>query len=125
MSEQDEEWDELDHATWASALRGGRLLGQECTECGYTTATPKAGCVRCGGLDLEVLELPRSGTVYSESAVSVPPKGFDDEYHVVLVDLNGVETRLLGRSDTPVEIGDVVEFRDYIETEGSPAPVFK
>lgn len=118
------EYDDLDYATWAAAIRDGQILGLECSDCSYTTATSKAGCVRCGNVELDVLELPRIGTVYSESAISVPPKGFDEEYHVVLVDLQDVDARLLGRCNRPVEIGDTVEFIDHHVIEGMPAPVF-
>lgn len=115
---------ELSYEEWATALREGRLLGLECQECGYTTTTPKVGCVRCSSFDLVTVQLPTRGTIYSESAVQVTPAGFDREYQIALIDLGEMEARLLARIDGTLEIGDSVEFVDTFEVEGMPAPVF-
>jgi uncharacterized OB-fold protein len=126
MSEQQttEDEDVLSHEEWASELHKGHLLGQKCASCEFTTTTPKAACVRCGALELEKVKLPTEGTVYSESGVSVTPKGFNETYHVALVELGDTKARLLARVNTAVEIGDAVEFVDTFEYEGMPAPVF-
>lgn len=122
MSELEPE--DLGYEEWATALREGRLLGQECQECGYTTTTPKAGCVRCGSFDLVTVQLPTRGTVYSESAVQVTPAGFDQEYQIALIELGDTQARLLARVEGTLEIGDSAEFVDTFEQEGMPAPVF-
>lgn len=117
--------DELNHDSWAAALRENQLLGQECESCGYTTATPKAACVRCSCRNLSTVELHTEGTVYSESTVSVPPKGFENQYQVALINLGDNTARILGRIDGSAEIGDEVVLKGARDSDGMPAPIFE
>lgn len=115
----------LDAARWGAALREGRLVGQECETCGHVTATPKAGCLRCGSTDLAAVELEPSGEIHVTSHVDVAPKGLDPGYQVGIVELAGAAgARLLARVEGEVDIGDSVELVDVFEAEEPPSPVF-
>ncbi|WP_226482670.1 Zn-ribbon domain-containing OB-fold protein [Natrinema amylolyticum] len=115
---------DLTYASWKRALRDGVLLGQECRDCGHATAAPKAACARCGSRELETVELPATGTVYSETTITVPPRRFSDEdpYQVAIVELD--EARVMAHIDGSAEIGDEVRLRGTIEADDAPAPLF-
>jgi len=123
MSDTDPSADRLDYVAWADRLRDGELLGQECAECGHTTAAPKATCVRCGSRTLAAVTLPTDGIVHSETTIGVPPEGFDGEYQVAVVRLG--DAKVLGRIDGAVDIGDRVSFADVLVADDHPAPVFE
>jgi len=108
---------------WQEALRDGRLLGEECADCGRVTTFPRGACDGCGSRDLETVELPETGEVYSETSVHVAPEGFEGGYRLALVDLEGAH--VLARIDGEAEIGDTVTFSAVFEESGDPAPVFK
>lgn len=115
----------LDYDDWRNALFDEVLLGQECDDCGRVTGAPKAACAYCGNRDLEVVELPTEGEIFSETTIAVSPEGYDDGYQVALIQLGGA--RILARVDdgTQVEIGQEVELVDVMEApDGKPAPVF-
>lgn len=114
---------ELLYSGWAEAVRDGVLLGQECSECGHVTGSPKAACPYCGDRGIEVVRLPSEGEVYSETTIKVPPEGYDGEYQIVIVEVGGA--RVLGRMPGGVGIGDTVELADYTEVKSEPAPVFE
>lgn len=115
---------ELTYESWKRALREGVLLGQECADCGHATGAPKAACARCGSRDLEAVELPTTGTVYSETTITVPPRQFtdDDAYQVAIVELD--TARVMARIDGTAEIGDEVRLQGTLEADDAPAPVF-
>jgi uncharacterized OB-fold protein len=118
--------DQLTHGEWSSAVESGDLLGQTCGDCGETQGTPKAACPHCGSRDLETVELPTEGVVYTETTINVPPVGVDERgYQVAVVDLG--ETRVMGRlSDGDVEIGDPVGVSGFTQDEdGYVAPTFE
>lgn len=60
--------------------------------------------------DYELVELPRTGTVYTEATVHIPVPGLRTPYSLVIVELDGVGVRALakvtGTSAGTVEIGD-------------------
>ena len=114
--------DTLTHAKWAEAVRVGTLLGQRCQSCDHVVATPKSVCVDCTGRELSTIELPTTGTVYSETTIEVTPVGQDDRYQVAIVDLG--ETRVLGQISGDVEIDDEVSLSGHVEYEGMPGPTF-
>src|SRR5574337_297441 len=45
-------------------LAEGKLLGSECTGCGYRYATPRAYCMQCGA-PTKWIELPKVGRVHT------------------------------------------------------------
>mgnify|MGYP000695737969 CR=1 FL=1 len=112
----------LDADGWTAALADDRLLGQACPDCDHVTAAPKAACVRCGSRDLEPVELPEEGTVYSATRIEVAPEGFEAPYTVALVTVG--DARVTARIDADVEIGDDVRFRGATESAEGPAPKF-
>lgn len=112
----------LTHNAWKQALRAGHIIGQECTNCNHRTAAPKAACTRCGGRDLNIVELPTEGTVFSETTLAVTPEQFSDEFQAGIVDL-GV-ARIMAQFEVEVEIGDVVELVGTVEEDSEPGPLF-
>jgi hypothetical protein len=94
------------------ALSDGRLLGGECADCGQVLLPPRPACYACGSRAVEVVEQPRTGTVYSYTQVNTAPPAFQSEapYTVAVVELDS-GGRLTGRVDAPydeVAIGDSV-----------------
>ncbi|USZ72043.1 Zn-ribbon domain-containing OB-fold protein [Natronosalvus halobius] len=116
--------DPLTHAEWTAALRDGRLLGQRCGACGNETAAPKAACNECGSREIETVELPTEGTVYTETTIAVAPAAFEGGYRVAVIDL-GTEgnARVTARLESDADIGDAVAFSDVLEVD-EPVPVF-
>ncbi|WP_233752206.1 MULTISPECIES: Zn-ribbon domain-containing OB-fold protein [Halostella] len=112
----------LTTAGWQDALGDGRLLGQECADCGHVTAAPKAACARCGSRALETVELPEEGTVYSATRIEVAPEGFDAPYRVGIVTLG--DGRVMARLEGDADIGEAVSFRGASSTPEGPAPLF-
>jgi uncharacterized OB-fold protein len=118
--------DGLTHAAWTDAVRDGRLLGGSCGQCDTTVGTPKAACPHCGARDLETVDLPTEGVVYTETTINVPPEGIEERgSQVAIVDLG--DARLLGRVDgETVGVGDDVALSGYTEDEqGYTAPRFE
>ena len=122
----------LTYGEWTRALKEGRLLGQACGECAHVLGTPKGACPHCGSRDVETVELPTTGEVYTETTVMVPPIGVEERgYQVAVVQVG--EARLMGRidggeedEDTHVDIGDSVDLTGYVTGEGGdPAPLFR
>jgi hypothetical protein len=116
------EGERLNHTRWAEALADGVLLGMECDDCGHVGGVPKSVCPDCKSRDISATELPRTGTVYSETTIEVTPAGLDDEYQVAIVDLGA--TRVLARVGGGAAIGDEVEFAGSVEYDDMPAPLF-
>ena len=117
---------ELTHGEWKRAVRDGELLGQECGACGRTQGTPKAACPHCGSTELETVELPTEGVVYTETTINVPPEGIDERgYQVAVVEVG--DARVLGRLvDEGVAIGDPVELSGFDEDDqGNATPRFE
>lgn len=116
----------LSYGDWAAAVRDGRLLGQECGDCGHGGGVPSGACQECGSRDLTTVQLPTEGTVYSETTINVPPEGFEERgYQVAVIDLG--DARVMARIDGDhVDIGDDVALSGFIDTdEDHPAPTFE
>lgn len=113
---------ELTYEDWAAALHDGVLLGQSCRNCNAVSSVPAAACKDCGAREFETVELPAQGEVVSETTIGTPPTGFPDRYQIAIVSLG--KTRVLGRVDGDIQIGDTVEFADVSVVNGDPAPVF-
>lgn len=114
----------LTHKEWKQALEDDVLLGQACADCGHETAAPKAACARCGSRDVDAVELPTAGTVYTETTVSVAPQQFGDDapYTVAIVTLG--DARVMARVEGTVDIGDDVRLQGHVEADGEVAPLF-
>lgn len=115
----------LTYSDWAEAVRDGRLLGQDCPDCDHVAGAPKGACAHCGSRDIETVELPTEGEVYTVTTIAVPPSQFESKgYQVALVQLG--DARVMGRIEgEEVGIGDTVTLTGVIdEDDGHPAPVF-
>ncbi|WP_255149539.1 Zn-ribbon domain-containing OB-fold protein [Halorarius halobius] len=126
MSETQELPETLRYNDWAQAVTEGRLLGQECADCGNVEGTPKGACSACGSRALDTVELPTTGEVYTETTIQVPPVQFETRgYQVVVVEVG--EARVMGRvEDGGVAIGDEVTLSGYVDTDDDhPGPVFE
>jgi uncharacterized OB-fold protein len=81
--------DNVNEEYWQAA-RAGRLLIQECTECGHRQWYPRAMCTQCAA-EVEWLETTGRGTVHTFTVIrqqGLPP--FRDElpYVIVMVELD-------------------------------------
>lgn len=63
--------DELTQPFWDAALKG-KLVGAKCTNCGTFRLPPEPYCFECQHRDIEWVELPGTGTVYSFTVVRHP-----------------------------------------------------
>ena len=102
-----------------------RLLGLHCEECGSCTIPPQTVCMKCGGLNLTIKEIDKTGILQTFTIIRVAPEGMTPPYIVALVEtgsgawimgnLNGIEAEkagmeLIGREvriSTQVVKGDV------------------
>ena len=115
----------LTHEKWEAALEDGSLVGLECEECEYVTATPNAACVRCGGRSVSPVRLPEQGSVYSKTTIEVAPDAQGSGYQIALVDVG--DARVLGRitDGERVDIDDEVELSGPYEYDDDLAPLFE
>jgi len=57
-------------------LRGGKLLGLKCNECGGYTAPPQKVCSQCGSENMDIVELSKNGEIQTFTVINVVPEGF-------------------------------------------------
>ena len=71
-------------------LKQGRLSGLKCSGCGELSAQPRLVCAKCGGRDLEAVELKGGGTVQTFTVNYVAAEGRESEapYIVAIVELD-------------------------------------
>jgi hypothetical protein len=71
-------------------LRQGRLSGLKCNGCGELSAQPRVVCAKCGGQDLEAVELKGGGTIQTFTVNYVAAEGRESEapYIVAIVQLD-------------------------------------
>jgi len=71
-------------------LKQGRLSGLKCGGCGEVSAQPRLVCARCGGQDLEAIELKGGGAIQTFTVNYVAAEGRESEapYIVVIVELD-------------------------------------
>lgn len=103
-------------------VRGGRLTGIRCGECGELAIPPKEFCPSCGKRAWAAVALDGTGDVASFTVIRVAPRGFtgDVPYAVAVVRLReGVS--LIGRVvDIPLDalaVGMPVRFRPIVVGE--------
>jgi uncharacterized OB-fold protein len=125
--------------TWPS--NDPHLLGSRCADCECVTFPQQSGCPRCNSTDMNTIELPTRGTLWTWTTQAFRPKsapegryrGDDTEetfvpYAIGYVELPGhckVETRLLGDDfeiDSEMELGIVPFCKD---DEGNDLMTFK
>jgi len=71
-------------------LKQGRLSGLKCSSCGEVSAQPRLICAKCGGSQLEALELKGSGAIQTFTVNYVAAEGRESEipYIVAIVELD-------------------------------------
>jgi uncharacterized OB-fold protein len=88
-----------------ASLDPPRLAGSRCNSCGTVAFPVQTGCAKCTGADLERVELPDRGTLWTWTVQAFEPKppyrvptGGFEPYGVGYVDLGEViiESRLAG-----------------------------
>ena len=85
-------------------LEEGKLLGLKCKDCNKITCPPQTVCQECGGENLEVVEMKRSGTIKTFTVIHVPPVGLEDEAPYVACEIEADDGPwLVGRLDIPPE----------------------
>ena len=75
---------------YSEALKGNKLLGLKCKDCGTITVPPKIVCRKCASPNMEIIELKGKGKIQTFTTVNVAPEGREDEcpYIIVLVELD-------------------------------------
>ncbi|HKV90659.1 MAG TPA: Zn-ribbon domain-containing OB-fold protein [Thermoplasmata archaeon] len=79
-------------------LAEGRLMGSQCTGCGFVYATPRGHCMECGA-PTKWLELPKEGRIHSWTTCQFGSEAFlkDTPYNLCLVEFEGAGSLLLAR----------------------------
>ncbi len=77
---------------WRLSKIHTKLIGSECTNCGYKFFPPKVACPKCGSRELRALRLPSRGKVITYTIIRVPPRGFSKRKYIIIavIDLGGV-----------------------------------
>jgi uncharacterized protein len=78
----------LTFIAWREALRGGKLLGLRCLDCGPITCPPRKVCAECGSENLDIVELKGKGEIKSFTVCYAVPTGFTGPYIVAVADLD-------------------------------------
>lgn len=99
---------------WQLAERRYRLIGTKCLKCGRVFIGPRKVCPQCGSRELQDVELPRRGRIYSYTVVRAPPMERENygPYIIAIVELeNGCKltTEIADCSPEEIDIGTEVE----------------
>jgi uncharacterized protein len=100
--------------TWPAEQ--SQLIGNRCSNCGTITFPRRAGCGRCGSVDLETYNLKSTGTLWSWTSQGfVPKEPFigelitgDGPWFVGVIELDGearVEGLLVDVTEESLQIG--------------------
>jgi len=110
-------------------LAEGKLMGSECTGCGYRFATPRAYCMECGAATRWV-ELPPTGRVHTWTTCHFGSEAFLKEtpFNLALVELDGVNTlllaRLVGATEKEIRVGMPVKAKFRRLAQFKPTDVY-
>lgn len=100
---------------FAVHLKGGRLMGSVCEECGHRSFPPRADCPKCLSASFRYQEWSGRGTVHTYSEIAAAPTGFEDDapYTVAVVDLEdgGRLLAWIGDSINPDEVAIGLEIQ--------------
>jgi uncharacterized OB-fold protein len=97
-------------------LAEGRLLGSQCTGCGFVYATPRGHCMECGEATVWT-ELPLAGRLHSWTTCHFGSEAFlrETPYNLALVEFEGARSLLLARlkecTEPEIYVGMPVEAR--------------
>lgn len=118
-----------DNAHYWQGLRDGKLLIQQCTQCGVLRHPPQPMCEHCQSLEWGTVVSSGKGTVYTYTVMhypEIPP--FDYPNAIVLVDLDeGVRivSQLIDAPPPLPHIGMAVEMTIIPVQDGLSLPVFR
>jgi uncharacterized OB-fold protein len=75
---------------YLGALRENKLIGLQCTQCGFITAPPRLSCRKCGCQDNQITTLSGKGKIatFTSVYVSVENRHGKTPYLVVMVALD-------------------------------------
>ncbi len=110
-------------------LRDGKLLIQQCADCGERRHPPQPMCETCQSLDWTTVESGLMGRIYSYTVIhypEIPP--FEYPNAVVLVDLDEgvrIAAQLDGSAPDDIEIGQRVVAKLVEVQDGLTLPVFE
>lgn len=117
-----------DSAAFWDAAAEERLVAQRCASCGALRHPPRPMCPHCRSLEIDVVDLAGTGTLYSYAFLHHPPHpAFDYPVFAALVDLDeGVRlvTNLVDVAKEDVRIGMRVHVRFVDADGGAKLPVF-
>ena len=110
-------------------LAQGKLLGSECTGCGYRYATPRAYCMQCGK-PTRWLDLPLDGRVHTWTTCYFGSEAFLKEtpFSLALIEFDGVNTlflvRLVGATEKEIRVGMPVKAKFRRLAQFKPTDVY-
>lgn len=99
------------------------LKATECQSCGTTWCPPRERCSKCHG-DVDWIDLPGTGEVYSHAVTYYPSSNWDDEvpFATVYIQLDGADNAMLhwvkGVDPEDIQVGMRVEVVFEEEREG-------
>jgi uncharacterized protein len=118
-----------DSAVFWDAAAEGRLVAQRCAACGVLRHPPRPMCGHCRSLDIEVVQLAGTGTVYSYAILHHPQNpAFDYPVLAALVDLDEgvrVMSNLTDIDKDDIRIGLRVQVHYAPTASGATVPVFR
>jgi len=65
-------------AYWRNRKLYTRLIGSRCKKCGAEYYPPVKVCKKCGSVEIEEKEMPKTGTIVSFTKLTEPPVDFKD-----------------------------------------------
>ncbi len=110
-------------------LAEGKLLGSECTKCGYRFATPRAYCMECGAAT-RWFDLPLEARVHTWTTCHFGSEAFLKEtpFNLALIEFDGVNTllltRLLGATEKELRVGMPVKAKFRRLAQFKPTDVY-
>jgi len=99
---------------WREKPQRYLLKGGKCKDCGYTMYPTRKVCPKCHSENVEIIDLPREGTILTYTIVYSAPEGFGDfaPYAVAIVEMTNGARLMLQIVDTDfneIKIGKKVE----------------
>jgi uncharacterized OB-fold protein len=110
-------------------LAQGKLLGSECTACGYRYATPRAYCMQCGTAT-RWFDLRLEGRVHTWTTCHFGSEAFLKEtpFNLALIEFEGVNTlllvRLVGAIEKEIHVGMPVKAKFRRLAQFKPTDVY-
>ncbi len=112
-----------------AGLAQGKLMGSECTACGYRFATPRACCMHCGA-QTRWFEVPKEGRVHTWTTCYFGSEAFLKEtpFNLALIEFDGVNTlfltRVIGVTEKDMYVGMPVKAKFRRLAQFKPTDVY-